>query len=129
MADVQLMEASETERRVLPENRRQGPVGSGFSAQRAMAASFAAAMVLMVMGAALALAGSDSPGRVILGMAAVLFIPGYLLVGALFPAWDDLSLAMRLGISVAISIALQAFLGAFLGWGPWRIHQLSVLGV
>jgi uncharacterized membrane protein len=86
-------------------------------------------MVLMVAGAGLALTGSTSPARVLLGIAAVLFIPGYLLVGALFPAWSDLSLAIRLGVSVVVSVALQAFLGAFLGWGPWGIHQPSVLGV
>jgi hypothetical protein len=60
--------------------------------------------------------------RWVLGSLFVLFIPGYLAVGALFPKGDELGKIERLALSVGLSLALVALVGLLLNYTPWGIR-------
>jgi uncharacterized membrane protein len=66
-------------------------------------------------------------GRLILGLPFVLYIPGYLLQGLLFPQKDDLDAIERLGLSLGLSVASVTLLVLLLNSLPWRINTISIL--
>ena len=70
--------------------------------------------------------------RIVLGLAFVLFFPGYALVVALFPRKGDLRSIERLVLSFGLSIAVVASIGLALSYTPWgiRLHPVmfSLLG-
>ncbi len=76
----------------------------------------------------LALAGmyapviSESPLRVVFVLPFILFIPGYLLVAALFPARGDLDGIERVALSFGLSIAIVPLFGLALNYTPWGIR-------
>lgn len=85
-------------------------------------------VALMIGAVALALAYPASTLRGLVGLAAVLFIPGYLLVGALFPVPDDLGWALRAGLSLALSIALQPLIAVLLTISSVSLSQAGLVG-
>ncbi|KAF5082982.1 DUF1616 domain-containing protein [Methanoculleus horonobensis] len=83
----------------------------------------------------LALAGiyapilSESPLRVVFVLPFILFIPGYLLTAALFPARDDLDGIERTALSFGISIAAVPLLGFALNYTSWGIGLDSIAAI
>ncbi|MDD3493076.1 MAG: DUF1616 domain-containing protein [Candidatus Thermoplasmatota archaeon] len=63
----------------------------------------------------------DAPGRAAAGLPFLLFIPGYLLVLALFPG-RDISPVERLALSLGLSIAIVPLIGLALNYTPWGIR-------
>jgi uncharacterized membrane protein len=72
---------------------------------------------------------SDSFLRTFLGIFLVLFLPGYALAGALFPAKKDLEGIERATISFGLSIAIVPILGLVLNYSSWGIREIPVLVV
>ncbi|KAF5042566.1 hypothetical protein DSECCO2_511270 [anaerobic digester metagenome] len=80
----------------------------------------------------LALAGiyapiiSESPLRVVFVLPFILFIPGYLLTAALFPARGDLDGIERIALSLGLSIAAVPLFGFALNYTSWGIRLDSI---
>jgi len=70
---------------------------------------------------------SNTPIRTVLGLPMVLFLPGYALIAALFPARDDLDGIERLALSFGLSIAVVPLIGLALNYTPWGIRLLPIL--
>jgi len=56
----------------------------------------------------------------------ILFIPGYLLIAALFPAQDDLGGLERVALSFGLSVAVVPLIGFALNYTPWGIRLDSI---
>ncbi|MFC1846812.1 DUF1616 domain-containing protein [Chloroflexota bacterium] len=67
--------------------------------------------------------------RIILGLPVVFFIPGYMLLSALFPHKDSLSPVARITYSLGLSAAFNIITGAVLNFTPWGIEMLPILTV
>jgi len=65
--------------------------------------------------------------QVILGLPLVLFIPGYALIAALFPAIDELDGIERVALSFGLSIAVVPLIGLGLNYTPWGIRLEPIL--
>ncbi len=65
--------------------------------------------------------------RTCLGIFLVLFLPGYALTGALFPAKKDMEGIERAAISFGLSIAIVPILGLGLNYSTWGIREIPVL--
>jgi uncharacterized membrane protein len=65
--------------------------------------------------------------RTCLGIFLVLFLPGYALAGALFPAKKDLEGIERVAISFGLNIAIVPILGLSLNYSTWGIREIPVL--
>ncbi|AKB42398.1 MAG TPA: DUF1616 domain-containing protein [Methanosarcina vacuolata] len=65
--------------------------------------------------------------RNILGLPLVLFLPGYALIAALFPAKSDLDGIERVALSFGLSIAVVPLIGLGLNYTPWGIRTLPIL--
>src|SRR5659263_694396 len=70
---------------------------------------------------------SESVLRNILGLPLVLFLPGYALIAALFPAKSDLDGIERTALSFGLSIAVVPLMGLGLNYTPWGIRLLPIL--
>ena len=70
---------------------------------------------------------SESVLRNILGLPLVLFLPGYALIAALFPAKSDLDGIERTALSFGLSIAVVPLIGLGLNYTPWGIRLLPIL--
>lgn len=70
---------------------------------------------------------NHGPVRVILGLFMVLFLPGYTLIAALFPAKDDLDGIERFALSVGLSIAVVPLMGLALNFTSFGIRLVPVL--
>nr|QNO46663.1 hypothetical protein LDPDHNFI_00017 [Methanosarcinales archaeon ANME-2c ERB4] len=70
---------------------------------------------------------NETPVRVVLGLLLVLFLPGYLLVAALFPRRDDLDSIERIALSFGLSIAVVPLIGLGLNYTPYGIRLVPVL--
>ncbi|AKB18810.1 MULTISPECIES: DUF1616 domain-containing protein [unclassified Methanosarcina] len=70
---------------------------------------------------------SETVFRNILGLPLVLFLPGYALIAALFPAKSDLDGIERTALSFGLSIAVVPLIGLFLNYTPWGIRLLPIL--
>jgi uncharacterized membrane protein len=60
--------------------------------------------------------------RVLFALPLILFIPGYLLIAALFPARDDLDWIERIALSFGLSIAIVPLIGLALNYTPFGIR-------
>ncbi|HEV2139146.1 MAG TPA: DUF1616 domain-containing protein [Nitrososphaerales archaeon] len=60
--------------------------------------------------------------RYVFGSIAVLFLPGYALIEALYPKKDDLDGLERLALSIGLSLALVPLVGLLLNYTPWGIR-------
>jgi uncharacterized membrane protein len=65
--------------------------------------------------------------RMFLGSIMVLFIPGYTLIEALYPAEVELSDLERLALSIGLSLAVVPLVGLVLNYTPWGIRLNPVL--
>lgn len=65
--------------------------------------------------------------RTILGIPFVLFIPGYVLIAALFPKKDDLDTIERVALSFGLSIAVVPLIGLGLNFTPFGIRLIPIL--
>ncbi|UCH85993.1 MAG: DUF1616 domain-containing protein [Dehalococcoidia bacterium] len=92
------------------------------STDLALAIAWALATTLIVL-----LAPFAEPARIGLGLVFVLFLPGYVLVAALYPRKDDLDLVERLALSLGLSIAVVPLIGLGLNYSPWGIRLNPIL--
>jgi uncharacterized membrane protein len=60
--------------------------------------------------------------RVLFALPMILFIPGYVLIAALFPGKEDLDGIERFALSFGLSIAVVPLIGLFLNYTPWGIR-------
>uniref|UniRef100_A0A7C2G012 DUF1616 domain-containing protein n=1 Tax=Thermosphaera aggregans TaxID=54254 RepID=A0A7C2G012_9CREN len=60
--------------------------------------------------------------RYLLGTVYVLFLPGYVLVEALYPGEEDLKPLERLALSIGLSLAVIPLIGLLLNYTPWGIR-------
>lgn len=60
--------------------------------------------------------------RILFGIPLVLFIPGYALIAALFPASRDIDGIERVALSFGLSIAIVPLTGLVLNYTPWGIR-------
>ncbi len=67
------------------------------------------------------------PVRIPLGLAMVLFLPGYTFIAALFPRRADLEGLERAALSFGLSIAIVPLLGLGLNYTPWGIRLTPVV--
>ena len=65
--------------------------------------------------------------RLLLGLAFVLFVPGYTLQAALFPRQDDLDGPERLALSFGLSIAVIPPIALVLDKLPWGIRLWPIV--
>ena len=75
---------------------------------------------------------NETPVRIILGLLLVLFLPGYSLIAALFPANDDLDLDGIERIApelLGLGIAVVPLLGLALNYTPFGIRLVPILVV
>ena len=70
---------------------------------------------------------TSGPVRIALGLALVLFFPGYALVAGLFPRRRDLEAVERIALSLGGSLAVVPLIGLGLNYTPWGIHLYSML--
>lgn len=70
---------------------------------------------------------STSSLRVVLALPTILFIPGYVLIAALFPGSDDIDLLERIALSFGLSIAIVPLIGLALNYTPWGIRLEPVV--
>lgn len=68
--------------------------------------------------------------RVILGLPAILFIPGYMLIFSLFPTkktTKGIDTIERIALSFGLSIAIVPLIGLGLNYTPWGIRLIPIL--
>jgi len=70
---------------------------------------------------------SNTPIRTALGLPMLLFLPGYSLIAALFPARDDLEGIERFALSFGLSIAVVPLIGLALNYTTWGIRLFPIL--
>ncbi len=84
-------------------------------------------MVLAALLAGVVLATQTGPLRVVLGLVFILFLPGYVIVSALFPKAEDLDTIERVALSFGLSIAVVPLIGLMLNYTPWGIRLEPIL--
>lgn len=60
--------------------------------------------------------------RYVVGILYVLFLPGYVLIEALYPKGDELTPLERLALSIGLSLALVPLVGLILNYTPFGIR-------
>ncbi|MDA4126922.1 MAG: DUF1616 domain-containing protein [Thaumarchaeota archaeon] len=65
--------------------------------------------------------------RYVFGSIAVLFLPGYTLIEALYPKKEDLDGLERLALSIGLSLALVPLVGLLLNYTPWGIRLSPII--
>jgi uncharacterized membrane protein len=65
--------------------------------------------------------------RLLLGLAFVLFVPGYAIQAALFPRRDTLEGPERLALSFGLSVAVVPPLALILDWLPWGLRLWPIV--
>lgn len=64
--------------------------------------------------------------RYVLGSLFILYLPGYVVVEALYPSERELSPLERLALSIGLSLAIVPLLGLLLNYTPWGIRLTPV---
>lgn len=64
--------------------------------------------------------------RYVLGSLAVLFLPGFVTVEALYPGEDELEPLERLALSIGLSLAIVPLIGLLLNYTPWGIRLTPI---
>lgn len=89
------------------------------------------AVAFALLAGALAVINAQGPLfmalRIPLGLAAVLFLPGYTLIAALFPSSKDLDGLERIGLGFGVSVALIPVLATGLSFTPWGIRLVPAV--
>ncbi len=70
---------------------------------------------------------NETPLRIVFGLPLILFVPGYVLIAALFPRNDDLDWLERVALSFGLSIAVVPLIGLALNYTPWGIRLDPIL--
>lgn len=70
---------------------------------------------------------ADLPLRAPVGLALVLFLPGYALVAALFPGRDGPGLPLRAALSVGLSLVTALLIGIVLNLSPWGLRLGAIV--
>ncbi len=65
--------------------------------------------------------------RYVLGGVFVLFLPGYLLISALYPRSGELDGLERVALSVGLSLAVVPLVGLVLNYTPWGIRLEPIM--
>ena len=65
--------------------------------------------------------------RYVLGSIFVLYLPGAMLIEALYPRGEDLEPLERLALSIGLSLAVIPLIGLVLNYTPWGIRLMPVL--
>lgn len=84
--------------------------------------------LLSLIAVPLALGTDADLPRVALGAPLVLFVPGYVLVAALYPRRGWLGPTEHIALSIGLSVAIIPLLGLALQFGPWGIQPASIVG-
>ena len=69
---------------------------------------------------------TSGPLRIVLGLAFILFFPGYALIAALFPKKGSLGGIERIALSFGLSVAVVPLIGLILNYTPWGIGLYPV---
>jgi len=64
--------------------------------------------------------------RYVLGSFFVLYLPGSMLIEALYPRGEDLESLERLALSIGLSLAVVPLMGLFLNYTPWGIRLTPI---
>ena len=67
------------------------------------------------------------PLRYMLGTLFVLFLPGFVLIEALYPGEKDLKPLERLALSIGLSLAVVPLIGLVLNYTPWGIRLEPIM--
>lgn len=73
------------------------------------------------------LAPWSKPLRYVFGTIYVLFIPGYVLIEALYPRENDLKPLERMALSIGLSLAVVPLIGLMLNYTPWGIRLSPII--
>jgi hypothetical protein len=65
--------------------------------------------------------------RYVLGSIFVLYLPGSMLIEALYPRKEDLESLERLALSIGLSLAVVPLIGLFLNYTPWGIRLTPIV--
>jgi uncharacterized membrane protein len=65
--------------------------------------------------------------RILLGLPYLLFVPGYLIMAAIYPKNDSIDSLARLSLSVGLSIIIVPIIGLIHNYLSWGINLLSLL--
>jgi len=65
--------------------------------------------------------------RYVLGSLFVLYMPGSMLIEALYPRGEDLDGLERLALSIGLSLAVVPLLGLLLNYTPWGIRLTPIM--
>ena len=86
-----------------------------------------ACIVLALLLVVLVFLVPDSLARQVLGLAFVLFLPGYVATAALFPENEQIDGIERVALSFGLSIAIVPLIGLALNFTPWGIRLDPIL--
>jgi len=64
--------------------------------------------------------------RYVLGSFFVLYLPGSMLIEAIYPRSEDLESLERLALSIGLSLAVVPLIGLFLNYSPWGIRLTPI---
>ncbi len=65
--------------------------------------------------------------RYVLGALFILYLPGSMLIEALYPRREDLDGLERLALSIGLSLAVVPLIGLFLNYTPWGIRLTPIM--
>ena len=86
-----------------------------------------AALTILAMAAVMVPPINQTILRPVLSFPLLLFLPGYVMMSALFPGKDDLDEIERIALSLGLSIFVTVFIGFGLDYTPWGIRIEPIL--
>ncbi|MBK5191273.1 MAG: DUF1616 domain-containing protein, partial [Methanosarcinales archaeon] len=70
---------------------------------------------------------NQTPLRIVFALPLLLFLPGYVLIAAMFPRKDELSVIERFTLSIGLSIAIFVFDGFAISVTPWLFRPAPII--